>query len=113
MRVYPFLSTPYSYGVESFIFLWIYTQTVGLLGRVIGPSQGLYLNTGQHKHRKTRARAHTHQTSMPELGFEPTITASELPRTVHALERSATVTGLYELYYAIIKKRRTRGSVVG
>jgi hypothetical protein len=25
-------------------------QTVGLLGRVISPSQGLYLNTGQHKH---------------------------------------------------------------
>jgi hypothetical protein len=39
-----------------FIFLWIYTQSVGLLGRVIGPSQGLYLNTGQHKH---RINAHT------------------------------------------------------
>jgi hypothetical protein len=33
-----------------------YSQTVGLLGRVISSSQGLYLNTGQHKHRKT----HTH-----------------------------------------------------
>jgi hypothetical protein len=29
------------------------SQEVGLLGRVIGSSQGLYLNTGQHKHRKT------------------------------------------------------------
>jgi hypothetical protein len=28
-----------------------FSQTVGLLGRVISPSQGLYLNTGQHKHR--------------------------------------------------------------
>jgi hypothetical protein len=28
-----------------------FLQTVGLLGRVISPSQGLYLNTGQHKHR--------------------------------------------------------------
>jgi hypothetical protein len=27
---------------------------VGLLGRVISSSQGLYLNTGQHKHRKTQ-----------------------------------------------------------
>jgi hypothetical protein len=27
---------------------------VGLLGRMISSSQGLYLNTGQHKHRKTR-----------------------------------------------------------
>jgi hypothetical protein len=39
-------------------FLWIYTQYVGLLGRVIDPSQGLYLNTGQHKHR-INARTHT------------------------------------------------------
>jgi hypothetical protein len=30
------------------------SQAVGLLGRVISSSQGLYLNTGQHKHRKTR-----------------------------------------------------------
>jgi hypothetical protein len=36
-------------------------QTLGLLGRVISSSQGLYLNIGQHIHRKT----HTHQTSMP------------------------------------------------
>jgi hypothetical protein len=36
-----------------FVLLWIYTQTVGLLGRVISPSQGLYLNTWQHKHWKT------------------------------------------------------------
>jgi hypothetical protein len=28
-----------------------FSQTVGLLGRVISPSQGLYLNTGQHKDR--------------------------------------------------------------
>jgi hypothetical protein len=33
-----------------------HSQTVGLLGRVISSSQGLYLNTEQHKHRKT----HTH-----------------------------------------------------
>jgi hypothetical protein len=28
-----------------------FSQTVGLLGRLISPSQCLYLNTGQHKHR--------------------------------------------------------------
>jgi hypothetical protein len=28
-----------------------FSQSVGLLGRVICPSQSLYLNTGQHKHR--------------------------------------------------------------
>jgi hypothetical protein len=44
---------PYSYGVEVFIFLWIYTQSVGLFGRVISLSQGLYLYTNTEKHTHT------------------------------------------------------------
>jgi hypothetical protein len=76
---------------RGYFSLWIYTQSVGLLGRVIGPSQGLYINTGQHKNRITHT--HTHQTSMPEVGFDPTITASTRARAVHAFERSATVIG--------------------
>jgi hypothetical protein len=67
-----------------------FLQTVGLLGQVISPSQGLYLNTGQHKH---KIKAYTHQTPMPWVGFEPTIPASERAKTVHALDRAATVTG--------------------
>jgi hypothetical protein len=51
-----------------------FSQTVGLLGRVISPSQGRYLNTGQHKHRMSTT---THQTSMPWVRFEPTIPGSE------------------------------------
>jgi hypothetical protein len=62
-----------------------YSYSVEVL-RVIGPSQGLYLNTGQQKHSIT----HTLKTSMPEVGFELTITASERAKTVHALERSAS-----------------------
>jgi hypothetical protein len=34
-----------------------FSQTAGLLGRVISPSQGRYLNTGQHQH---RINAYTH-----------------------------------------------------
>jgi hypothetical protein len=34
------------------IFLVFFTQTVGLLGRVIRQSQGRYLHTGQHEHSK-------------------------------------------------------------
>jgi hypothetical protein len=34
-----------------FSFVIFFTQTVGLLGQVISPSQGLYLYIGQHKHR--------------------------------------------------------------
>jgi hypothetical protein len=52
----------YSYVVEVFIFLWIYRQSAGLLGHVIGLSQGLYLNTEQHKHR-INAHTHTHTPS--------------------------------------------------
>jgi hypothetical protein len=38
-------------GPWPLISLLIYSQLVALLGRVISPSQGRYLNTGQHKHR--------------------------------------------------------------
>jgi hypothetical protein len=64
-------------------------RTVWLLGRVISPSQGHYLNTGQHKH---RINAYTHQTSMPWVRFKLTIPASERAKTVHVLDRAATVT---------------------
>jgi hypothetical protein len=66
-----------------------FSQTVGLLGRVISPSQGRYLNTGQHKH---RINAYTYQTYKPRVRFEPTIPASERAKTIHALDRAATVT---------------------
>jgi hypothetical protein len=73
----------------SFSFLTC-PQSAGLLGRVISSSQGLYLNTGQHKH---RINAYTQQTFMLWMWFEPTITASGRAKNVHALDRSATVTG--------------------
>jgi hypothetical protein len=54
-----------------------YSHTVGLLGRVISPSQGRNLNTGQYRH---RINAYTHQTPMSWVGFElndPSVRASE------------------------------------
>jgi hypothetical protein len=80
-------SSPFHFGFLD------HRQSVGLLGRVISSSHGLYLYTGQHNHRKTHARTHTHQTSIPCVGFEPTIPASERAKTMHALDRSGTVTG--------------------
>jgi hypothetical protein len=35
---------------------------------------------------------------MPRAGLEPTITASERAKTVHALDRSATVTGQEDIW---------------
>jgi hypothetical protein len=81
-------AAPLELGLWFFSFM-IILQIVGLLGRVISSSQGLYLNTGQHKH---KINAYAHQTLVPFVGFQPTIPASERAKTVHSLERSATVT---------------------
>jgi hypothetical protein len=81
-----------------------FSQAVGLLGRVISPSQGLYLTQG-NTHTEwthTHTHTHTHQISMPWLGFEPTIPASKRVKTVHALDRAATVTGPTCYYPRII-----------
>jgi hypothetical protein len=59
-------------------------HSAGLLGLVISPSQGRYLTQTQNKHK---------QTSMPRVGFEPAIPAFERAKTVHALDRAATVIG--------------------
>jgi hypothetical protein len=42
---------------------------------------------------QTQKNAHTYQTSIPEVEFELTITASERAKIIHGLDRSATVTG--------------------
>jgi hypothetical protein len=65
-----------------------------VFGRMITSSQGLYLNTGQHKH---RINIYTYRTSMPCVGFEPMIPVSERAKTVQCLDRSATVTDLNKL----------------
>jgi hypothetical protein len=91
-----FISIHSSVALQPFVGPWppqlrnIFTQMVGLLRRVISPSQGRYLNTGQHKH---RINAHTDFT--PRVGFEPTIPAFERAKTVHVLDRTATVTGTF------------------
>jgi hypothetical protein len=65
-----------------------YRQLVGLLGRVISPSQGRYL------HRTTQTQNKSRQTSMPLAGLEPTIPVFKRAETFHALDRAATVTGM-------------------
>jgi hypothetical protein len=43
--------------------------------------------------RTTQTQNKLTQTSMPLVEFEPTILAFERPKTVHALDRAATVIG--------------------
>jgi hypothetical protein len=86
----PFLFAPTLEHGADFSVSLIILQMVWLLGRVISSFQGLYLNTGQHKH---GINTYTYRTSMPCMGFEPTIPASQWPKTVHTLDSSDTVTG--------------------
>jgi hypothetical protein len=44
-------------------------------------------------HRTTRTQNKRTQTSMPRVRFEPTIPVFERAKTVHALDRAATVIG--------------------
>jgi hypothetical protein len=80
-------STALLLGLGGFFSFLIYTQLVGLFGRGIGPSQGHYLHTEQHKQNKRT------QTSMPGVGFEPMTPLFERAKTVHALDGEATVIG--------------------
>jgi hypothetical protein len=81
-----------------------YRQPVGLLGRVISPSQGGYL------HWKIQTQQKRRLTSMPRVGFEPTIPVSERTKIFRSLDRAATVTGIklhIETKYGEIHKRQT------
>jgi hypothetical protein len=66
-------------------FLELFRHMVGLLGRVISPSQGLYLHRTT-QHRKTRTNIH------PFSGIR-THDPSNQPVNTHASDRTATVTG--------------------
>jgi hypothetical protein len=53
-----------------------FSQTVGLLGRVMSPSQGRYLNTGQHKQKKRTHALNIH--ALSRIGtHDPSVRASE------------------------------------
>jgi hypothetical protein len=47
-------------------------------------------------HTTTRTQNKRTQTSMPRVGFELTIPVFERAKTVHALDRAATVVGRYD-----------------
>jgi hypothetical protein len=64
-------------------FLDLFTQTVGLLGRGISPSEVRCLHTNTD---------YT-QTSMLQVEFEPTIPVFERAKTIYASDREATVIG--------------------
>jgi hypothetical protein len=79
-----YTTTPsYAFMAGNFTF---YTKSVGLLGRGISPSQGLYLHAEQHKH---RINEDIHASSGIRTQ-DPSVRAGE---TVHALDRAEAVIG--------------------
>jgi hypothetical protein len=90
------------------VFLSVYTQSVGFLELVIGPSQGLYINTGQHKHR-INAHTHTHTPNIHALSgiraHDHSVRASEdsscfrplgyRDRPIHYTKRNSLSSNLY------------------
>jgi hypothetical protein len=66
----------------------IISQTFELLGSVSRPSVARLLPKHRTTH-KHKINIYTYQTSMPSVGFEPTILGSERAKTVHALDLSA------------------------
>jgi hypothetical protein len=71
-------------------------QSVGLLGRVISPSQGRYL------HRTIQTQNNCRQTSMSSAGFEPTIPVLERVKTVPVLDRKATAIGEFRIWFQLL-----------
>jgi hypothetical protein len=73
--------------LTAFFSLLIYTESVGLLGRGISPSQSRYI------HRTTQPQNKRTQTSMPRVGFEPMIPVFGTGEDGLYLDCAATVTG--------------------
>jgi hypothetical protein len=55
-------------------------------------------------HRTAQTQNKRTQTSMPRVGFEPTIPVFERAKTVHALDRAATVNGLLTHYLVLYRR---------
>jgi hypothetical protein len=75
-------------------FLELFRYMVGLLGRVISLSQGLYLHRTT-QHRKTRTNIHA-------LSGIRTHDPSTQPAKTHASGRTATVTGYHSHHHCVI-----------
>jgi hypothetical protein len=61
---------------------------------------------GHNLHRTTQTQNKRRQTSMPLVGFELTIPVFERAKTIHALNRAATVIGMliYQYFESMSEK---------
>jgi hypothetical protein len=85
--IYAYLRNLWGNDFGCFFSFLIYTQSVGLHGRVMSLSQGHCL------HMTTPTQNKRTQTSMPGVVFGPTIPVFKQAKTVHALDCVAAVIG--------------------
>jgi hypothetical protein len=87
-------------------FVWLHflnlKPSVGTLGRGISPFQSRYLTQTQNKHK---------QTSIPWIGFEPTIPVFKWTKTFHSLDLAVTVIGIFSC--SLLKYSASILSMVG
>jgi hypothetical protein len=94
------------------LLLWLYNPLLGL-GRffsflilyTVGRTPGMGDQPAARPlptHRTTQTHNISTQTSMPWVGFEPTIPVFERAKTVHALDRAATVIGPLLFFFFIL-----------
>jgi hypothetical protein len=83
--------------LAAFLDSWLFTQSIGLFGRGMSPSQGRYLHTEQHKQNK-----HT-QTSMPWVWFEPKIPVvlKHIEAKIHKLRNSKCSLSVFCISYTL------------
>jgi hypothetical protein len=80
-------------------------QSAGLLGRVISSSQGLYLNTRQHKHRKTHTGI-KHPCPEWDSNHEPGFRASEGSTCPRPLDYGDRPHSFIHVHNLALKNRR-------
>jgi hypothetical protein len=73
---YYYDSTALWWTLEALSVSWSYTQSVGLIGPGISPSQGRYLHTEQHKHRINAHYTYIHASSGIRT-HDPSVRAGE------------------------------------
>jgi hypothetical protein len=95
-------------GINQPTNLWLYSPLLDLcrfFSFLIFYTVGRIPWTGDHPvarplpaHKTAQTQNKCTQTSMPQMGFEPPIPVFERAKTVHALDRAATVVGCLSLY---------------
>jgi hypothetical protein len=87
-----YLSTYLPTDLQPFVGPWTLFQVLKLFTQSVGPFGGdQTVARPLHAYRSAQSQNIRTETSMSQVGFEPTIPVFERTKTIHALDRAATV----------------------